>query len=68
MALIVLCHWVSPNVMFSVVLGSFETPTLSTVDSYMSKLDTLLQDPSTSNRDALASQVRDLVGRLEFNA
>ncbi|PSN52387.1 High mobility group protein 20A [Blattella germanica] len=47
--------------------GSNEVPTINTIDSYMTRLHSLLLDSSTRDHEALVATVRELVGRLEFH-
>lgn len=46
--------------------GTNETPTLSTIDSYMTRLHTIILEGSPEHQ-ALVSTVRDIVGRLDFH-
>ncbi|XP_071442383.1 high mobility group protein 20A-like [Hetaerina americana] len=46
--------------------GTNETPTLSTIDSYMTRLHTIILEGSPEHH-ALVSTVRDIVGRLDFH-
>lgn len=45
--------------------GSNEMPTLETIDSYMSKLHTMILDSPQENEN-LISTVREIVGRLDY--
>ncbi|XP_046403595.1 high mobility group protein 20A-like isoform X1 [Ischnura elegans] len=46
--------------------GTNETPTLSTIDNYMTRLHTIIVEGSPEHQ-ALVTTVRDIVGRLDFH-
>ncbi|KAK7792977.1 hypothetical protein R5R35_007620 [Gryllus longicercus] len=47
--------------------GSNETPTIQTIDGYMSRLQQLLSEQSGNEREQLAGKVRAVIDRFEFH-
>ncbi|CAG2063406.1 unnamed protein product, partial [Timema podura] len=48
--------------------GTNELPTLNNIDSYMTRLHSVLTDTSARERETLLTTVRALVARMDFNA
>jgi len=49
------------------MLGTNELPTLDTVDSYMTKLHSLISE-SPQEHTALAATVRSIISRMSFDS
>ncbi len=55
------------GVLLCVFVGSNELPSVDTIDTYMAKLHSLILDSPQENEPLIAN-VRDIVGRLHFDA